>query len=72
MIADQFITGAVECGALTVPKVPIKDIRATMIKRGFLALEDGKIRFRSPRTNESGSNPDALFDVPIAGPPLDL
>jgi hypothetical protein len=26
-----------------VHKVPIKDIRATMIKRGFLALDDGKI-----------------------------
>ena len=29
--------------AALVRKVPIKDIRATMIKRGFLALEDGKI-----------------------------
>ena len=29
--------------AALVRKVPIKDIRATMIERGFLALEDGKI-----------------------------
>ena len=39
--------------AALVRKVPIKDIRATMIKRGFLALEDGKMP-TSERTRSSG------------------